>query len=548
MASPTGSLFDLQSKRIEEIISHSIGVFMPTLDPIYEDTIVSNQGVQSNDLLGRNYEIYKVYMGGYSGVIDGAQPSSNFGLYGDANATYLGPKLYSQQAVQTFPSAEESPTAVPYVLKVPLRGFHTNLPLTLGELRAEQTPAFIGQIVAPRMKGFAQNMAHTMCNFWYISQNNSYSLGTCGSSGAIATDAGSPTTLYTMVTTPTNLAVHRFAVGQRVDVYRLSGTLPDLRCNDTTATIASQTPATRIPLYVVAVDEVVGTVTLGSTVSPASWTGVAIANGAALDGKVILHANCRLASGGTTTGFTGIAGMNSWMRFGTGTGNGNDNYLLGGEASGTVDNGIIDVTRHPEFKSWLKAIGGYLTEQTLIKAVHAFNMAKRRYGDKIDTLIASDGVWLGYEAQRIGMFRIDRSNRIANLEEQGLKDGFAITVDGQTVEARTSMYVESGVLYGIKKGENNFKRIVPPDPAGTQTDPNMKSNIPFRFVASALTGTSTSRMPVFRTASGGGNAVPTEMAQMPGMLYMQIVPERPAGLKLTGITEDRYFGDTTFSS
>jgi hypothetical protein len=31
--------------------------------------------------------------------------------------------------------------------------------------------------------------------------------------------------------------------------------------------------------------------------------------------------------------------------------------------------------------------------------------------------------------------------------------------------------------------------------------------------------------------------------QMPGMLRMQLVPDQPSGMKLTGVTTDRQYGE-----
>jgi hypothetical protein len=61
-------------------------------------------------------------------------------------------------------------------------------------------------------------------------------------------------------------------------------------------------------------------------------------------------------------------------------------------------------------------------------------------------------------------------------------------------------------------------------------------------VAPAL-GYSTIKVPITKVGTGSGNSLLTEGAQMPGMLRMQLVPDQPAGMKLTGVTFDKQYGD-----
>ena len=54
MAATTGSLFDHHSVRIEEVINKNIEIFLPSLDPVWRDTVVSNQGVGPAEAIGRD--------------------------------------------------------------------------------------------------------------------------------------------------------------------------------------------------------------------------------------------------------------------------------------------------------------------------------------------------------------------------------------------------------------------------------------------------------------------------------------------------------------
>ena len=285
------------------------------------------------------------------------------------------------------------------------------------------------------------------------------------------------------------------------------------------------------------VDDVTGTIGLVTTVvtndqpaSNANWMAAIIAT------DIITPANVAETAAGGVAGaednFTGIAGINSFLKS---TGD-----LLGNEAVGSANDGKIDVDTHPEFKSFFKSSVGVLTEHKLRQYLRRFHVAKGRYGQTIDCLIGSDGVWLAYEAQKIGQYMLDRTGNLSSLNSEGSQDGFGFHFEGRTYKGYSSSYIDDGVVYGIKKGGNNWKRYVPPDYSGLQKMGEAPTHVPFRFVVPALTGGSSAKWPLL---SGTTGSRLTEAVQMPGMLRMQLIPDQPAGMKLSGVTTDRVFGD-----
>ena len=459
MAATSGSLFDLHSGRIEEVINKNIETFLPSMDPVWRDTVVSSQGVGSASAIGRGMEIIKVYMGSMAGVLKLSSPSTTlsdgeFTMFGDDTDT-LGSKMHQQNLTQTWPDATNGVNATPYRLKIPMRAMTSNLMMTMGELQAEATPAFIGQIIAPKLEGFARLISHTLCNSWYVSGNSTYQLGTVG------TEVAAAATSYEF--TPTEKAVDRFAVGQRVDVY--DGTAGNVRTHLNGSTGDSST----LPVFVGAVDEIKGTVTLVANFASAALT--------AIDANDIIKLHGQTEEGGNSYG---IAGINSWLRW-------------------------EDSTN----------------------------------GQYIDCLVASDGVWLNYESQKIGQYMIDRTSRPSSLNSEGSQEGFTFAVDGRSYKGYTSQFVEKETIYGFRKGGNNWKRYVPPSPAGTQKFSQAESFIPFEFVGPSL-GFSSIKAPIRDSSSNL-----TEGVQLPGMLRMQLVPDQPAGLKLEGVSESRIYGDDT---
>lgn len=519
---PSGSLMALHEHRIEEVINKNVEVFLPGLDPIWRDIISTSQGVGPVDALGRDLKIIKVFMGSMAGVLEQGKPRNDLALYGDDTDQH-GVRLYTQNLDQTWPSPLDGPNAMPYRLGVGMRSMMSNIMFTLGEMQAEATPAFIGEIIAPKLEGFARNLSHTLCNYWYLSQNDSYQLSSITSKASAVSVTGG----HEVTFTPGNGAVDRYYIGQRVDVYDSSFTK---RCNDTTSTDGSQTTATRVSTYVSRVDELKGTVTIFSTTNPESWTGTAIAND-----QVVVYAGADHGLG-STNAFSGFAGVNSWLK--SGAAGDNNLYLLGDDRDTQNE---ISVANHPEFKSFTKASVGTLTEHKLRQYLRRFHAAKNKYGQYIDCLIASDGVWLNYESTKIGREILDRTGRLSSVTSEGSNEGFNFTFDGRSYTGYTSTYVEDNTVYGIRKGGNNWKRYVPPAVAGTSSFAQADAGVPFEFIAGALTGTGSNKLPIYN--SSGSTTLVTEGVQMPGQMRMQLVPDQPAGMKLTGVTQDKIFSD-----
>jgi hypothetical protein len=536
----TGSLFDKQSDRIQEVLNKNIELFLPALDPAWRDTFVTSQGVGPASLIGRDLKILKIFMGSMAGVLDMGDNTNNFVLYGDKTVSDIGAKLQQQTNTNTWPDATDGVMAKPYRLGVGMKAMVSNLYMSLGEMTAEATPAFIGEVIGPKLEGHARLMAHTLCNYWYLAENANYQLSTLTYSTALAEISTNflTTTPPTFATASTSTSVQairfqvpeknidRYAVGMRVDIFE--GSSNQIRINDSASTAAAQNTTTRISAWVAAVDEVTNKVTIafGQTLSALGFS-TSTAN------YFVYFANARKtgAASGTSTGSNGygFAGINSWLKS---TGN-----LLGGDAD-TVNN--INVDTHPEFKSFFKSSVGTLTEHKMRQFLRGYHRAKEKYGQYIDTLIASDGVWLNYEAQKIGQYQLDRTNRLSSLTNEGSQEGFKFTFDGRTYTGYTSNYIEDGTVYGVRKGGANWKKYVPPSPKGTQKFDKAEGFIPFEFVGPAL-GYADVKVPIQRVS--GNSTLVTEGMQMPGMLRMQLVPDQPSGMKLTGVTTDRQYGD-----
>lgn len=541
-----GSIFDRQSNRIQEVLNKSLKVFLAGLDPVWRDNVVTSQGVGNSGDLGRDLKITKLFMGSLTGVIESGRSFKDQDLYGNATES-LGPLMHTQTAAQAYPSPLDGPNATAYRLAIPMRSLVTNLMITLGEKQADATPALIDQVIAPKLTAFARNMSLTLCNYWYLSQNDSYRLCAMSNSelrkvNTSTGPTGTSTADYWQIRfSPDNQACHRFSRGQRVDIIYSDGD----RANDTQAAQANQTRSTRRQLVVENVDALTNKVTLVAIAdpntaffdtagnAPGSAATTSYAAQADFDGAYIVYANSTInASNVGSNTFVGIAGINSWLKAGDEA----TPRLLGGEADSTD---YIDVNERPEFKSFKYAVNGALTEYNLKRYLQRVHSAFEPLGNTIDTLIASEGVWTAYEAQKIGQYRIDRTSRVASITNEGQAEGFSFSFEGKTYKGHTSRFVEAGTLYGLKLGGKNWKKYVPPSPAGMSKMSQADAYVPFEFVAGAITGTSTNQLPVYSIA-GTENLV-TQASQMPGRIRMQLVPDQVNAMKLTGIAEDRVY-------
>ncbi len=526
MAAVTGSLFDLHSQRIEEVINKSVDVILPGIDPIWQGMITTSQGVGPVDAIGRDMKIIRVFQGGMTGILEQAAPRNDFVLYGDDTDTF-GTRLHIQNLNQTFPDPTKGPNQSPYRLAVRMRAMVANIMFTLGELTAEANRAFIGQILAPKLEGFARNISHTLCNYFYLDESTEYKI--CDA-GQITQSGSGP---YYLSFEPQNFACDRFYPGMRVDIY--DGTNTD-RLNDSQSAAASQTLSTRDELFVDRVDEMTNTVVLVSDTDPESaWSGHGGENPDVATDNQIHYANSRLGAGVGT----GFAGLNSWLKT---SGN-----LLGNDADGTDD---IDVDSYPEHKSMTKALGGApLTEHYMRQVLRRFHASKNKYGQYVDCVVASDGVWLAYEQQKIGRETIERAGRMSSIKSEGSGSdanygNWGFTMDGRNYMGYTSTYVEDGVVYFFRKGGSNWKRYVPPDPGSTRNFEKVPAFIPFKFVVPAITGLGSAQLPIYDSSGSGNLSMVTEGSQMPGWVRLQLVPEQFSGIKLTGVGTDRIYADT----
>lgn len=542
MAANTNSLFDLQKIAIQEVISKKVEVSMAKADPVWRDTVLSAQGVGEVGAIGRGLEVKKLYNSAVGGIIESGSVRGDFTMYGDDSGVNYSNVLQTIGTTRTVPSAADDPTGLPASLRVPMKSIQTNMKITMEEKQAEALPAFIGQVMAPRLLNFAEGLARRLCNSWYVSQTNNYRLAAIGSS--------SGSEAYTVDGTnkkikfyPTNRALNRFARGDRVDIMRnFSGT--PVRMNDSNVTAggvvqadaATQTLASRIRAFVSAVNKLQGWVEV--TFDPATSAGKFSGTGSLSTGQ--LSTDSYIVWANTTVGglaMTDIPGFHSWAKFGGAATA--DNQLLGSEALGTTVDGIIDIRIHPQFQSFYKNVNGVLTEHRLNTYLDRVQEAFEDDGHYIDTMVTTAGVIRAAAAQKEARMILDRTGNLSSLAKEG-EDGMGMVHhhNGRQYSMTVSRWVEYGTLLGYRRS-GNWVKYVPPKVPGSGNMPGVEPGIPFELLVPSITGQPAVTWPIYN------NGELTSASQMPGHLRMTLVPDKQVRMmKLDNLTEERVNTDT----
>lgn len=487
-----GSIHSILDDKLPIIVNKMLTVYYGQIDPFFEG-VASSERV-SSDGLGRNFQVRKLFQTSVAGNIvmdSGPFPT----LYGDGVVDAKDGSFYIQgtSAASEYPNPNLGANAVQYEMVVPLRSMRASLDLTIPELRAEALPEWIGEMLRPKIVGFVNHLTRLRA-FQFYTTDSDY---------AICTFTGSQTnwtsTTHEVTLTPANAAVHRFHRGMRVDLY--DG--------------ASQITKTGHEIYVKNVDEIDGTIVLVSVKT----------DGTASPGDDFDTYTNAPTSATTISCFwadsksQGFAGLNTWIK-----------------NSGSIFS--VNVDQQPVHKSLIKAETGALTEQKLRRYVTRFNSAKNQYGMSIDTFVTTPGVYNAYIANKLSLQQYERAGRTFDQNNEGSAPGMTFVYDGRTYTFRFSDWCDSGTMYGVKTSGNNYTRYVPPSAPTPGREGSIPQFMEFEFVAPYLTGQGSIRLPYW-----GANRLPTNQIQMPGDSRMEIVPDQLPGIKITGLSEDKIYGD-----
>lgn len=527
---PAGTLIKVEEERIQEVINEMMDFYLRTIDPLTDQMSTTARDVSPAGI-GRDMRVLKTYHSGMSGVIESGAGRSDPTIFGEQGAS-LDSRLFKYDAVgsstQLFPKSLNSPRPFAYKLGFSIKSQLVSLPMSIGDLVLDGLPATVGEHISRIITGFARNLAWNRALPWWLDQSKSRRI--CKITNFTSIDT------KTFTFQPDNEATGRFEVGQMIDIWD-SGMAA--RANDTAAA-NSQTNETMIPLYVTSVDVYSNTVRCHSPTAYGSWTG----DSSPGNGDYVLPANAvQWQSGATAEVPKLFNGFYSWAKpGGTAT---NDKYLLGSDYD---SNNAVDVDLHTEHKSLFYDNGGDpMTEDILSQLLHRFHAHNEPLGHTIEMLAAPSGVWHAYWQQQFLRFREDRTGRPGNLENEGRRGEFSITVDGKTYRGLSSDWMESGEMIGLKLA-NNWTRYVPPaHPGAGSLSGEAVPGLPFQWLTRLLTGTDRAPITLYTDTAGGSSGTTetryTQFWQQFGDVRMEIAPEQAAAMVIRNCDDQRLYSN-----
>lgn len=316
--------------------------------------------------------------------------------------------------------------------------------------------------------------------------------------------------------------------------------LVDLWTAATSGTLKNMISGVCIPLIVDQVDAFSGTVSLkaisGDRLDDGSgteWDGNANLNYAV--SYVFPCASAAGASYASSQAYRiGHFGLESWIK--------STGQILSATAVNRMNGpytapatNTFDVDVYPRFKSKVVSnLAAPLTDEVLNKYIGAIIDACGV--NSIDTMITTRGVVQKYLQQPglgAGRLNYDRTGKALNVV--GGWKGASYMYEGQEFDLVMSSYCQTGLLYGLKTGEGNLKRYVPPRAqgiagiSGPGTGIGMDSEIEFINPMGGING-------IFSLAKDSNGRI-TPLLEAPFEQYSQVVPIDVRGLKIAGITE-----------
>ena len=537
---PSNTLFDTLERRIPEIINNVLTNMLPGIDPAF-NVLATSEGVESSSI-GRDLIVRKLFQGALTGVVEMDTPTTYPTLFGGTTvpisdtSSGASSTLFATSAGTFFPDVSKQVEPKPVEMAIPLQAIKGNLKMTLGEIKLDALQNVIGDVVAPKLVGFAAQLARYRAIMFYTNDNTDYSL--CNMTNI---EVGTGVDAGRVVFTPSNDATGRFVRGMQVDLFHQSGGSGtyDTKLNvvldadvateakwqvysTPTSTDVTTGTSTSIPVYVEAVDYMSDRVTLVLKYGP--WIDGALADNKArkLPSGATPARTIKVCLAGTKyLGANGEAfsGLNTWIK-----------------STGSIYG--VSLATFPEFKSLKYTESGPLTEQKLRRICSRYNIgATQTHGFTIDGFITTQGVLDAYAATKIGEQQIQRQGTTLDLDHEGGVTSATFMHDGRRYKLEPSAWCDYGTLYGINKG--GMKRYVPTRPAGMGNLPNAPSYLEFNFVAPLLTGNSSIRMPTPSGTTGQW----TDTIQMPGESRMEVVPSQFPMIKVDGLSEDKLVGD-----
>ena len=491
----TASTIATVSNKLREELSPTVRDLLPAMDPVFSKIKSSSIGVKRDDGIGRTFYIYHTLVTSLAGAFQwkGSTGALGMTMVGGSGNPW---QSYAGQTATAFPGISTMTMPGLTQTRIQLVEGYGNIAFPHQLLTADQLSASVLKYVGKAMKLFAQNITLQKAISFYATD-------TYGSIGTVSSTNVGGGNAYVDIHLSAG-RVNKFFPGQVVDML------------DSTGAYASLLQTSTVPSVVERVNYL----------SPSgSGNHYAIRLVPITDGTDSGYAS--LASGdlivpysavGYSTGYTGPSGLEDWI---------DNDDSSGSEAGNTIMN--VNLDNYPQLRSIEAAVSDSLTEALLDQYFGSFDDAYAGWVE-LDTILTTGGVTreFVYQLEDTGVFQ-------RNGQKMKVNAGFSevqYSYNGRNMTWMISRFCPAGYLYGLKLGDNNITRYVPPRVPGTGSQSGFDGDIQW---FSPLGGSSG----IFKHAHNGDGAT-TEMIEAPMFLLEEYAPTWPQSIKLTGLTEQSY--------
>ena len=520
MATNATSLISSLDDQIREELPASLLESLPEIAPMFSEIQPSIDGVTRNDI-GRGWKVIHEFDTGVSGEFQSANPNGP-GLIASVRGTETEGILPTDSDLTPFPDgmASQYPGVIRRDLALHRITGNFNIPNTYRQ--ADLLTATQIKEVARIIKGVGKNKAilEAASFFAYKATNNAtYKTDVLG---RVTSAAEIGTTNHVLITINEAYGrIHNFRVGMLVDFHATStDTLQEGTATDGSDRLNMGGSGVYLNCIVTNVDYINRTITVVGVIAS---TGVIQAyddtNGwygggtKVLTNSWIVAKNCGIYASATRPMISW--GLNDWVA-----------------ASGTILGGAVDTDTYRQFRSLVKDVSGPLTDLVLDRYIRGF--LDSYPGASIDTIISSAGVIDKYKQQAtLGNNRFTYERQGSALAYKGGWSSISYSYNGREMRWIVSPMCPKNTLYGIKLGEGNIRKYMPPRLGGS--DSQVATDVEFYAPTVGFNGIF---MPVQKATSATGPIANADMVQAPFWMYTLTCPMDVRSIKFTNLTED----------
>ena len=489
------TIMDFVQDQLKEELSPGLRESLPELDPVmgrlYTDfTNVTREGI------GRDWKVIHTFDNtGVTGISYTVQPNGGT-ILANGDPGTNGFSLMGGSQMDVWPTADQMPTNSFLRRTLALKKTITSCPIPMTLNITDQLPG-VGSMVDSILKGFIRQINMLKINaFWKLANTDSRILE--------ATIGG--TTIPTTGTTFTITSGRISNIYNGMAVYvRPSATSSTPKTNESDAQ----------PCFIDSVDYRAKTF-----IVKAHPSASAIATFTLNESCYIYRwrPNYQSAPDPTVAATAAsLSGLEDWLI---------------DDATSTVYG--IDFAKYHQFRSWkTTSYSGALSSSALNKEFGGFMEA---YGmDKVDTLLTTDGVFLGL------IDNIESTQQLLRYEVQGQatdvklgtkSDKLSYQCGAKRLEVIQTKHAPKGIVYGLKLGNNNIKHYVPPPlpKKGSQSGHSQE----VEFIGKAI-GYASNVVPLPASSS---DASTTNGTHLPAQFYCEIVPDQLQGIRMGTFEEN----------